>query len=169
MKYKINRIKASQLIFSFLTVFLSIGVPIVNYIMFKASLTEGVEAGNLEGKYDVLIITIIIVGLLISFCSYMYFRCPKYSVKKGLIALTHSVLDLVFLILFSQFTILNIFSKSDWVSCSGYSISGISLNLSGSFIILIIVSSLFVLKNIYDLFDFKINESILMIKRVIHG
>lgn len=153
-----SRIKIIQLFTTLIAVFLSVGIPIINYLIFKSSLEEGVEAGNLEEKYDTLIIAIIVVGLLISICSYMYFRYPKYSVRKGVITLSHSVLDLIFLIIFSQFAIINIFSKNDCGSCSDYGVSGISLDLSGLYIIIIIVSSLFVLKNAYDLFEFKINE-----------
>lgn len=145
-----------------MSVFLTVGIPIINYIIFKTSITQGLASDNLEKKYDLLIMGIITVGILISICSYMYFKCPKFSVRRGAISLTHSILDLVFLILFSQFAIINIISKSDCASCSGYSISGISLNLSGVFAMLIILSSLFVIKNLYDLLDFKINENYYM-------
>lgn len=55
--------------------------------------------------------------------------------------------------------VIDISLNKDCVSCNDSSVAGISLDFSGLFILLIVLSSLFVIKNLYDLMDFKIHEA----------
>ncbi|MFW9822081.1 MAG: hypothetical protein ACFFE4_04055 [Candidatus Thorarchaeota archaeon] len=156
---KKRSIGKKKLIFMVLSIFLTVGVPIINYIDFKANVSSGIDIGIMEEKYDISLIFIVSIGMIISICSYMLLNSPRYSVKRGILYLIHSTLDVIFLLLFSQFAIINVFSISNCVICSGYGISGIKLDFSQGFLLLIIISSLFILKGAFDLIDFKVNES----------
>ena len=100
MIYKLGRKEIVKLIIVCTTFFSTILLPLINYIIFKTTDFKGIGLGGLENKYNLVIVAIIIIGICITYCSYLVFRYPKYSIKRGVISLTHSILDVVFLSFF---------------------------------------------------------------------
>ena len=149
MTLKLDRNDIIQIISTISSFVLTIVLPLVNYITFKNIIREEIVLSDLESRYNIIIIFAVIIGVMITGCTYIFFKYPKYSVNRGIVTLTHSVLNVLFLAVFSQMAIFNISFKG----------SGISLNLSGLFIILTAVLSLLIGKSLYDLIDFKLNQN----------
>ncbi len=154
MEIVLNKFKLIQFISTIISLVITVFIPILNYYQFKGSLTSDVDLGGFEATYDIFIILIVTVGIIITGCTYFIFNFPKFSIKRGSISLTHSVLDLV-LIYFYSFMSIVTFSYTCEKNCQ----KEVTLDLSGVFIVLIIIWSLFVGKNAYDLIDYKINET----------
>jgi len=77
------------------------------------------------------------------------FRYQKYSVSRGILLLAVSIMYLISTIASSQLSI--IFVEVGKVQ--------IITDFSGVYILLIIVMSLYIFKNLFDLTDYKINQS----------
>lgn len=148
-KYKLYRFKIMRISFTVINFLIVVIMPLFNYFNFKRVMIEDIDLSNFESRYDSIILWDLLVGVLMTVCTYMLFHYPKHSVKRGIIALIYSILFSVFLLVFSQMSIIHIKSKY----------AGIILDLERIFIILILVSCLFIIKNIYDLIDFKLNQT----------
>lgn len=127
---------------------LTVLIPILSYIYFKSSVTDDIDVGDFEAKYNIIIIWAVIFGMMITGCTYLTFNFPKYSIKRGITSLTQSILELIIILLFSQFRTIRI-SDND---------VELIFDITGIFVVLITVCAIFIIKNLYDLIDFKINQ-----------
>lgn len=158
---KKNKTRIYQICFTFFTVIMTTGMPIVNYINFKTLLNSvncptcpnlsnnQINLGGLEATYDILIYFFIVFGITISVCAYLIFRFQKYSVRRGILLLAISIMYLISTIASSQLSI--IFVEVAKVQ--------IITDFSGVYILLTIIMTLYIFKNLFDLIDFKINQS----------
>ena len=136
-------------------------IPIINYINLKSLIKtlncpicpnladNQINLGGLEILYDNIIYFFIIFGLIVSICAYLIFRYQKYSVQRALLLLIVSIIYLTTTILSSQMSI--VFVEISKIQ--------ITTDFSGVYILFIIIMSLYILKNIFDLIDFKVNHS----------
>lgn len=134
--------------------------PIVTYLNFKDTISSfkcqgcpdsfvpQISLGGMEELYDILIYVFVCVGVIVTLCSYFVDRFQKYSIQRGILMCIISVVYLINVIFASQMS--NIYLQ----------IANIQLiaDFFGVFILLIIISSLYVLKSLFDLIDFKINK-----------
>ena len=153
MEVVINRLKLIQILSTSVSGVLTILLPIINYIQFKNSLAEDVNLGGFETTYDGLIIWVVIVGIMITVSTYFIFEFPNNSIKRGSVSLMNSVLDVVFIYIFSYMSLINM-----TYTCQNNCRKEITLNLTGVYMLLIIIMSLYVVKNAYDLIDYNINQ-----------
>lgn len=79
---------------------------------------------------------------------YLIFNHLKYSIQRGALNLAFSICSVVFLSLYLGLSFISITSED----------SQFSLNLSGILVLLIIIASLFTVKALFDLIDFKIHR-----------
>lgn len=146
---KFNRQDIIQISATGITFILTVLLPIWGYVQFNISISRNIDLGNFTLKYNLIFISTIIIGALLSGLRYFLYRFQQFSVKRGIINLLSSVLYVVFLTITAQ--IGNIYIQ--------FGTSSLSLNLTGVFIVLISVWSLLILKNALDLIDFKLNQS----------
>lgn len=146
---KLNRQNVVQVVSTCLALILTVLLPILGYIQFNLIIPSNIDLGNFTLKYNLIFISTIIIGALLSGLRYFLYRFQQFSVKRGIINLLSSVLYVVFLTITAQ--IGNIYIQ--------FGTSSLSLNLTGVFIVLISVWSLLILKNALDLIDFKLNQS----------
>jgi hypothetical protein len=134
-------------------------MPAFSYFNFKillnqvncsncSNLASQVNLGGLEATYDILIYFLIILGIVISFCTYFIFNHQKYSLKRGTLLLAVSIMYLISTIALSKLSI--IFVEVEKVQ--------IITDFSGVYILLIIIMFGYIIKNLFDLIDFKINQ-----------
>lgn len=150
-----------QVGFAIINIIITIIVPIVTYLNFKniirsfncpdcpESIVNQIYLGGMETVYDILIYVFVFVGVTITICSYFINRFQKYSMQRGVYMCIISVVYFINIIFTSQMSTILI------------RIANIQLivNSFGIFILLIIISLLYVLKSLFDLIDFKINKS----------
>lgn len=153
MEILINKLKVLQILSTGISGVVTILLPIINYIQFKNSLSEDMNMGGFEATYDSLMIWIVIVGIMITGSTYFIFEFPNNSIKRGSVSLTNSVLDIIFIYIFSCMSQINM-----TYTCNNNCRKEITLNLSGVYTLLIIIMSLYVVKNVYDLIDYKVNS-----------
>jgi len=132
-------------IFVFLTTIL---IPILNYIAFQDSLVQGITLGDLEQKFGIITVIVVFIGIIATVSTYLIYYYPRYSVRRGYLTLSQSILDLLFLVAFSQMGSISIFLEG----------SGIVLHLGGVYILLFVAFLPFVFKNIFDIIDFRKNK-----------
>jgi len=149
-----------QVGFAIINIIITIIVPIVTYLNFKniirsfncpdcpESIVNQIYLGGMETVYDILIYVFVFVGVTVTICSYFINRFQKYSMQRGVLMCIISVVYFINILFTSQTSTILI------------RIANIQLivNSFGIFILLIIISLLYVLKSLFDLIDFKINK-----------
>lgn len=157
----INKAHLLRIFLLVLNILITILMPIFNYIGFKNILSDiecstcpslinnPINLGTFEAKYDVFIYLYVFIGMVVSSCSYVIFKFQKYSVQRGFLLFLISIMYIIFIALSSQLSII-------FITVSKIQII---MNFSGVYIIFLIVFSLYALKNLFDLVDFKINQS----------
>lgn len=138
----------SQLVITIVVFVTTVLFPIVNYYIFKESLVQGIEVGDLEQRYDIIIVMVVCIGVLTTVVTYLIYYFPRYSLKRGYLAFLQSILDILFLIIFSQMSSVSVFFEG----------SGVIIDFGGVYTLLLIAISLFVFKNIFDIIDFRRNK-----------
>jgi hypothetical protein len=158
---RIDRSRLLQFCITIFNIVFTIILPIINYIGFKNSLSNiecescpdlnknQINLGTFEMGYDVFIYINVILGILITSCSFLIFRFQTYSVQKGFLSFSITFLYVIFFAFTSQLSIIFI------------TVSNIQLKIdfSSIYIIFIIAFSVYGLKNIFDIVDFKINQA----------
>lgn len=136
-------------------------MPIVSYLNFKnmirsfncpecpESIVSQISLGGTEKLYDILIYIFVCIGIIVTLCSYFINRFRKYSMQRGILMCVISVVYLINIIFTSQMS--EIFIQVANVQ--------LIVNSFGIFILFITISSLYVLRSLFDLIDFKINKS----------
>lgn len=159
----IMRIDKSRLLQFFITIFstvFTIILPVINYIDFKNSLSNvecescpdlnknQIDLGSFEISFDVFIYINVILGILITSCSYLIFEFQKYSLQRR------------FLLFFITLMYVIFFTFSSQLSTVFITVPNIQLTIdfSGIYIIFLVAFSIYSLKNIFDIVDFKINQ-----------
>lgn len=148
MNLNVNKNDVMQYFFTVFCFLTTVLIPILNYIIFKNSLVQGIILGDLEQKYEIITILVVIIGIIATVSIYLIYYFPKYSVKRSCLTLSQSIMDITLLIIFSQISLLSVFQDK----------FGLILDISGVYILLIITFLPFIFKNIFDVFDFKKNE-----------
>jgi hypothetical protein len=161
MNLKVPKNAIYQIGFTVFTGIMTIIIPLVNYLNFKDLVTSikcyectdvlagRISLGNLEAIYDTLIYLFVILGFVISVCAYLTFKYQRYSVQRGSLTLLVSIMYLISTIGSSQMnTVLIEVAKIQ-----------IIMDFSGVYILFMVIMSLYILKNLYDVIDFKINKS----------
>lgn len=146
---KLDKQFIKQISLTILNFILTVVIPIIGYIQFKITTSNSIDLGHYETKYDIVFVSILIIGLSLSGLKFYSFKLPQFSVRRGSANLISSILFVIFLGITAQIGIININLEH----------SSFSLNLMGVFIILIVVWILFILKNAYDVIDFKLHQS----------
>jgi len=144
-----------------INIIITIIVPIVTYLNFKdiiknfncsdcpQSVVNQVYMGGMVPLYDILIYVFVFVGFIVTICTYFISRFQKYSLQRGILMFSISIAYLINILFSSQMS--TILIKVANVQ--------IMVNFSGVFILLIIISLLYVSKSLFDLVDFRVNKS----------
>lgn len=147
-----------QLGFAIINIVFTIIMPIVTYLNFKnisfdcpecpESFVTQISLGGTKELYDILIYVFVCIGVIVTLCSYIIDRFQKYSIQRGILMYIVSVVYLINVIFASQMSEIYL------------QIANIHLiaNFFGVYILFITISSLYVLKSLFDLIDFKINK-----------
>ncbi len=147
--------------FTILSIVITIVIPIINYFNFKnsirsfncpdcpESLVNQLNLGGMESIYDTLIYVFMIIGIIISVCTYFVHNFQKYSVQRGICILLISIVYLVNSIFSSQMSTIIV----------GVANVQIIMNSSGVYILFITITSFYVIKATFDVIDFKVNQS----------
>ncbi len=146
---KLRKNEIIQISLTILTFILTLLLPIIGYFQFKMAMPNEIYLSDFQENYDIVFIGTIIIGILLTGFRYYLYYFPQYSLRRGIINLLNSVLIMIFLIFTSQIGNLDITIEN----------SSLYLNLTGVFLLLIVIWSLFIFKNIYDLVDFKLNQN----------
>ena len=146
---KLNKKALWQICLTISTFILTVILPIFGYIQFnKISSMNQLDLGNLQIRYSYVFSTLAITGIFLTILRGSSLKIPQYSMKKRWLNLGNSVLFLAFLSIMAQLGIIDIVMQN----------FTIYLNLIGVFILLILTWSLFIIKNLYDLYDYKKNR-----------
>lgn len=129
-----------------LTFILTIILPIFGYFQFNISNEKYLE--NFQERYNLVFIGTIIIGVILTCLRFYMYRFSQYTIKRGFLNLLNSIFFVLFLSITAQLGKINIKMEN----------FTLDLNLIGVFVFLIIVWSLFIIKNLYDLYDFKKNQ-----------
>lgn len=158
MNLRWNKKVILQISLTVITFIITILLPIVGYFQFSRILTDNslcsqcptyqMDLENLQVRYNFIFITLILIGVILTILRYSIYKFPQYSIKQGFLNLLNSIFFVLFLSIIAQLGIINI-------SLEGFSLS---LNLTGVFLLIIAVWSLFIIKNVFDLYDFKKNR-----------
>ena len=156
MNLKAKRKVIPQYSLTLFTFIMTVLLPIISYFQFNTFLANNnlctqcpqPDTENLQLRYMFIFITLPIIGSILTILRYTIYKYPRYSIKQGFLNLLHSIVFILFLSMMSQIGILNI-SIGDF---------SLSLNLTGIFLIIMAVWSLFILKNVIDLYDYKKNR-----------
>ena len=142
-----------------LTFILTIILPIFGYFQFNISNEKYLE--NFQERYNLVFIGTIIIGVILTCLRFYTYRFSQYTIKRGFLNLLNSIFFVLFLSITAQLGKINIKMEN----------FTLDLNLIGVFVFLIIVWSLFIIKNLYDLYDFKKNriyyETLVRSKKVV--
>ena len=143
-KIKVNLSKNNilQITLTSLTFILTILLPIVGYFQFNISAEEYFE--HFRVRYNLVFIGTITIGIILTCLRFFMYRFSQFTVKRGILNLLNSIFFIIFLTITAQLGFVEI-SLED---------SSFSLDLTGVFVVLIIVWSLFIIKYLYDLYDF---------------
>ena len=137
-----------QISLTIFTFIITVVLPIIGYIQFKIIVPNDLYLSKLKQSYDIIFIGTISIGVLLTVSRYYLYSFPQYSLKRAIVNLLNSLLVLVFLSLTSQIGKLDLTLKN----------SNLYLDLTGVFLLLIAVGALYLVKNLYDLIDFKLNQ-----------
>lgn len=107
-----------------------------------------ISLGGMEDLYDILIYVFVCIGVIVTLCSYFIDRFQKYSIQRGILMCFISVVYLINVIFASQMSEIYLQIANIQIIANFFSV----------FILFIIISSLYVLKSLFDLIDFKINK-----------
>ncbi|MFW9969593.1 MAG: hypothetical protein ACFFDF_05280 [Candidatus Odinarchaeota archaeon] len=158
---KNNKTQFYQIAFTSFTIIMTVIIPIINYINLKTLIKNlncancpnladsSINLGGLDTLYNSLIYFFIISGLIVSICAYFIFKYQKYSVQRALLLLIVSIMYFTDTVSSSQLSI--IFIEVAKIQ--------IITNFSGVYILFIVIMSLYVFKNVFDVIDFKVNHS----------
>ena len=149
VRFKLKKTEIVQISLSILTFVLTVLLPIIGYFQFKIAMPSDTYLSEFQENYDIVFIGTVMIGVLLTGLRYYLYKFPQYSLRRGIISLLNSILIMIFLIITSQIGNLDIKIEN----------SSLYLNLTGVFILLIGIWSLFIFKNIYDLVDFKLNQN----------
>jgi hypothetical protein len=142
----LSRTLMIQITTTVLMLIFTVILPIISYIQFDTS------ADNLPSslilRYRVVLTSMIGIGILMTCSRFFVFRYPKYSVRRGILNLLSFLLLLVYFEITAQLGKINAVMES----------ASFSFDLTGVFYVLIGAWSLLVIKNMYDLYDFRKNE-----------
>ena len=161
LKLKLKKHQMYQIGFTILSVIVTIVIPLVNFFNFKNSIrtfdcpvcsesvVNQIYLGGLETIYDILIYIFVLLGFIVSICTYFIHKFQKYSIQRGILVLLISIVYMINSIFSSQMSTIII------------RVANVQLimNSSGVYILFIAVASLYVIKALFDLIDFKINHS----------
>lgn len=145
----LNKNEKIQLLATVFAFVLIVILPLINYIYFKTSIIEGIDIGDLEIRYDSIIIILLIIGVITTLFTYLIFNYPKYSIKRAAITLTQSLLDVAFVFTFSLI-------GSFFISFGKFRLL---FDISRVYLLIIIALIPFVIKNTLDIIDFKKNRN----------
>ena len=148
MIFDLRKEEIYQLLATWVAFLFSILLPLVNYFTFKSFLSSGINVGSLETTYDIVILITLILGICSTIITYLVYRLPKHSIQRGFLALSQNISSIVLIIVFSNL-------GRFWLIYENVSLY---LDIRGIYLLLIIGVIPFVLKNIYDLIDFKRNS-----------
>lgn len=146
---KLNKQNLIQISLTSITFILTVLLPVLGYIQFYLNLANNIDLGNFILKYNLIFISTIIIGVLLSGLRYLLYRFPQFSAKRGFVSLLNSTFYVTFFTITAQIGNIHI----------NFGNSSFSLNLTGVFIVLISVWSILIFKNTLDLIDYKINQS----------
>lgn len=140
MKLIQNKNKLSQIFFTIITSILTVIIPFLYFLSF---LLNG-ALPNIE-PFNIIIVSIssIFIGIFISLFRYLVYSYPKHSFRRITLNLISSVLMVIIIALPLPFSTLYLQEEN----------SGFYLDLSNVFILLIILGSLFPIRNLYDLVE----------------
>lgn len=161
MKIKIRKRQIYRIGYTIINIIITIILPINTYLNFKnlirsfncpdcpESIVNQINLGGTESLYDILIYVFVIVGVIVTLCSYFINSFRKYSMQRSVLVCVISSVYLINITFTSQMSKILI------------RIANVQLivNYFGVFILLIIISSLYVLRSLFDIIDFKINKS----------
>ncbi len=146
IKLNFSKNNIIQIVLTSLTFILTIILPIFGYFQFNISNEKYLE--NFQERYNLVFIGTIISGVILTFLRFYMYRFSQYTIKRGFLNLLNSIFFVLFLSITAQLGKINIKMEN----------FNLDLNLIGVFVFLIIVWSLFIIKNLYDLYDFKKNR-----------
>ena len=139
-----------QIFLTVSTFIITVILPISGYFQFDSILSRTIgNLGKLKVKYNYVFITLTVIGSILTIVRYSMYNVPQYSIKQGSLNLANSIFFIVFLSTMAQLGNINITMEN----------FSLNLNLIGVFVVLIMVWSLFIIKNLCDLLDFKRNQS----------
>lgn len=147
-KFHFTRAKLIQIFLTLFTLVILVIIPAISYILFKITYSNDALLEIFALKYDLVFITIIISGIVLTVMRYMMYNYPKYTLRRGTLNLLHSIIIVVMIAITSQIGNITIKLPD----------SGFSLNLANVFLLLITIWSLFIAKHVYDIIDFKIHH-----------
>ena len=134
---------------TFITLILTVILPVIGYIQFKTVLSKEIDLGTFEIRYEIAFILSISIGMLLSGLRYFSYRYQRFSVKKGILNLISSIFFVIFLGNTAQIGNIRIDVEDSYFH----------LNLTGVFLLFITVWALFILKNLYNLIDYRVNHT----------
>jgi len=146
IKLNLNKNNIMQIVLTSLTFILTIVLPILGYSQLSMSNEKYLE--DFRVRYNLVFIGTIIIGVILTCLRFYIYRFSEFTVKRGLLSSLNSIFFVLFLSITTQLGKINI-------SMENFSLN---LNLIGVFVFLIIVWSLFIVKNLFDLYDFKKNR-----------
>ena len=146
IKLNFSKNNIIQIFLTSLTFILTIILPIFGYFQFNISTEKYLE--NFRVRYHLVFIGTIIIGVILTCLRFYMYHFSEFTVKRGLLNLLNSIFFVLFLSITAQLAKININMEN----------FSLNLNLTGVFVFLIIVWSLFIIKNLYDLYDFKKNR-----------
>ena len=155
MNLRWNKKVIIQISLTVITFIITILLPIVSYFQFNRILTDTslfsqcqMDLENIQVRYNFIFIFLTIFGIVLTILRYSIYKFPQYSIKRGFLNLLNSIFFVFFLSIIAQLGIIN-------VSLEDFSLR---LNLTGVFLLIIAVWSLFIIKHVFDFYDFKKNR-----------
>lgn len=141
-----------QLISTIIAFFLMVLLPVISYIQLIPyfSDSQNISILNFKYQYDIFTVFSILFGSMATVSRYLIYNYEKNSISRGILNLVYSVIILIQISLLLIFRTITIFDLNSFII----------LDLSSFFIVIIILWSLYVFRNVFDLIDFTFNRKI---------
>ncbi|MFW9896471.1 MAG: hypothetical protein ACFFD7_11755 [Candidatus Thorarchaeota archaeon] len=136
-----------QISLTSLTFFLTVILPIIGFFQFE--ILNELFSDVYKLTYKLVFIQTLVIGVVLTVLRFSLYQFPLYSIKRGFLNLVNSLLLLVFFGISAQIASIEVSTEN----------FRIHFNLAGVFLFLIIIWSLFLIKNFYDLYDFRKNHT----------
>lgn len=148
--FKVSKEILIQLISTIIAFFLMVLLPVISYIQLIPYFSDSQNTSilNFKYQYDIFTVFSILFGSIATISRYLLYKYEKNSISRGILNLVYSVIILVQISLLLIFRTITIFDFNSFII----------LDLSSFFIILIILWSLYVFRNVFDLIDFVANK-----------